>query len=183
MKALAFDSSIFRLINGAHTPWADDIMWIISTRWFFIPLYVFLLWLVYRKYRRQTVPILISVALMILVSDQLSVAVKNLVSRPRPCHNSTLSADVHLVNNKCGGLYGFYSSHASNTAALSMFLGLLLRNGLLTTTLGIWTFLVGYSRIYLGNHYPADILAGWIGGAGIAWVAFSLYQRYLKRLK
>lgn len=120
---------------------------------------------------------------MILVSDQLSVAVKNLVSRPRPCHNSTLSADVHLVNNKCGGLYGFYSSHASNTAALSMFLGLLLRNGLLTTTLGIWTFLVGYSRIYLGNHYPADILAGWIGGAGIAWVAFSLYQRYLKRLK
>jgi undecaprenyl-diphosphatase len=87
---------------------------------------------------------------------------------------------VHQVEHKCGGQFGFYSSHASNTIGLSVFVGLLLAHRITFVGLLIWTVAVGYSRIYLGVHYPGDILAGWISGALIGWVAFKLLRPFLK---
>jgi undecaprenyl-diphosphatase len=179
MNIQELDRTLFQLINGAHTPWADNLMWLFSTRWFFIPLYLLLGWLVYRKFSGKLLIILVAVALMILVSDQLSVSVKFLVSRLRPCHDSLLASQVHLVNNHCGGTFGFYSSHASNTSALVVFMGLLFDSRKYFGLLAFWSFWVGFSRIYLGNHFPADIIVGWISGAAIGWLSFTLLRRFL----
>jgi len=174
------DRLLFQAINGTHSNWADSLMWLISTRWLFIPLYLYLIWIVYKKFPGTYWILFLSVASMILVSDQLSVAVKFWVERPRPCHDALLSETVHLVNNKCGGLYGFYSSHASNTAALAWFLGLCLRSRIWFNVLIFWSLLVGYSRIYLGNHYPSDVLVGWSAGAILAWLTYAMVRRFLE---
>jgi undecaprenyl-diphosphatase len=116
--------------------------------------------------------------LLILISDQTSVFIKNFFERERPCHNETLAFLIHVVNNKCGGKYGFVSSHAANTMALFTYLYLIARNEnkWVTWVTGIWVILVGYCRIYLGVHYPADIAGGWMVGIGAAILTYIIYR-------
>jgi undecaprenyl-diphosphatase len=122
------DTQLFLFLNSLHLPFLDPVMILISGKLTWIPLYLFLLVLIIRYFKWQSVMILLFVALLITVSDQVSVKIfKYVFERPRPCHEPDLQALIHLPTGNCGGAYGFISSHAANSFALAGFLFLLLR--------------------------------------------------------
>lgn len=178
-----WDRALFLWFNSSHTPELDMLMWWVSGKIEWIPLYLFLLFLLFKKYGKQVLWILLAVGVLITLSDQLSVHLfKNIFQRYRPCHNLELMDLVHTVNNKCGGKFGFVSSHASNSFALAVLIGLLLKRKAVTLALPlliVWACLVSYSRIYLGVHYPLDVIGGaMLGGL----IAFTVYAAFLKFL-
>jgi undecaprenyl-diphosphatase len=159
------DRTLFLFLNGLHAPWLDTVMFWISKALVWIPFYLLLLWLVIRKYGKGTLWILLFIALMITAGDQIANLFKDGVQRLRPSQDTTLCC-VHLVNGYKGGTYGFYSAHASNTFALAVFLLLVLRKHYryMAPVMITWAFVLSYSRIYLGVHYPGDMLAGMVAG-------------------
>ena len=174
------DYDLFSAINGWHSVPVDHFMEFISSKSAAIPMYVLLALVLWNKYKMSFGWIVLAVVLLILASDQFSVFIKFYVERLRPCHDPLLSSSIHLVNNHCGGEFGFYSSHASNTAALAVFISHFIRNKYLWIFLGIWVFLVGYSRIYLGAHFPLDILTGWTVGSLMGWGMARLTNRFVQ---
>jgi undecaprenyl-diphosphatase len=175
----SLDRELFVTLNELHSPWLDDVMVGISNKWVWIPLYAFLLFRVVRIYGRQSIYILMSVGILILLSDQISVHFfKDVFQRLRPCHDERLADLVHIVNDHCGGQYGFISSHASNVFALAVFLGFMLKSEgrWWLYSLLVWAFIVSYTRIYLGVHYPLDIMVGGLVGAFLALTIFYLHR-------
>jgi undecaprenyl-diphosphatase len=178
----SIDVSLLLFFNGLHNDVLDFIMYWISNRWIWIPFYAWLAFFLYRKYPGQLIPLLVSVAVLIALSDQIaSSVIKHAVMRLRPCHQPDLAGQIHLVNDYCGGKYGFVSSHASNSFALATFLILLFGKQFkrLQWILIVWAALVSFSRIYLAAHYPSDIVAGALLGMLLAVLVYSFYQFYL----
>jgi undecaprenyl-diphosphatase len=159
------DKSLFLFLNGLHAPWLDQVMYWATQTLVWIPFYLFLLWLVVRKFGIRTLWVLLFVVLMITAGDQLSGLFKEGVQRLRPSQDTSLTG-VHIVNGYRGGLYSFYSAHASNTFSLAVFLVLVLRRHYkwISAVLIPWAFILSYSRIYLGVHFPGDMLAGMVAG-------------------
>ena len=166
----SIDQTIFLFLNGLHSPFFDVVMFWGTNTLTWLPLYVFLLYLVTRKYRWQTLWILLFAVLMIICSDQVSGIVKNFAARPRPTHEPGLTG-IHTVNGYLGGQYGFYSAHASTNLAIAIFMIILLGRPFrfFSFVMLAWAFFMAYTRVYLGVHYPGDILAGWLAGALIGW--------------
>ena len=177
-KLEQFDQDLLLAINSRHTPFFDSFFFILSDKMVWIPFYLLLLFLVIRNYKSKSWLILLLTALLILVSDQFaSGLVKNLFMRYRPSHNLLIGNKLHLVNGYCGGQYGFISSHASNTFALATFIGLLFKDKWprLSIVLIAWASIVSFSRIYLGVHYPADVIGGGLAGLTFGWIFYKLY--------
>jgi len=170
------DHSLFLTLNGLHTSFLDPVIYYGTRSLVWIPLYLLTLFVVIREYKWRTIWILVFVTLMILVSDQFSNLFKEWIARPRPTHEPGLSG-VHTVYGYTGGMNGFYSAHASNTMAIAIFLIFLMKNKYktLTIVLFLWALFMGYTRIYLGVHYPGDIMAGFIMGGLIGYGTYRLF--------
>ncbi|MBK7214154.1 MAG: phosphatase PAP2 family protein [Bacteroidales bacterium] len=165
-RFIAYDKQLLLYLNSLHTPFLDQLMWLASDRFIWIPLYLWFLWLLFREHRKNFWVVLIAIALMVFVSDQLCNFSKNTVMRLRPSNDPTIMALIHLVKGYTGGTYGFYSAHASNSFAVATFVSLTVQNGrkLLIPVAICFALLVSYSRIYLGVHFPGDVLTGMIAG-------------------
>ncbi len=179
------DTWLLLLINGWHSPFFDSVMWAISTKTVWIPLYLLLLYLLYSQYKKEAFLIFLSCIVAVALADSLSVALfKDVFMRFRPSHNPSLEGMVHIVNNYKGGNYGFISSHAANTFAVAFFINHFLKRSYsyFTYLIFSWAALVCYSRIYLGVHYPGDILGGAAFGSFIAFIIIKVYV-YIKTLR
>ena len=190
-QLLHIDTEVLLAINGWHTPWADTLMWIISAKTTWIPLYLLLLGLLVWRYRKpalttvkwlEKVPacvvIIVVIGLAVGASDFIASGIlKDLVARPRPTRVPELEGVLHLVNDYKSGQYGFVSSHAANTMACGLLFSLIWRKKIATLGLMLWVAANCYSRMYLGVHYPTDILGGLIVGSLMALSAYALLRR------
>jgi undecaprenyl-diphosphatase len=147
----------------------------LSGRVIWIPLYLSILIYMGVKYKRKFLIIVLFIILAATLADQTSVLVKNLVQRLRPCHDPSLQGLVHLFNGECGGLYSFVSSHATNSFDVALLSLLFIRKRWFSIGIITWAIVIGYTRIYLGVHYPGDVICGSILGALIGWGVYSLY--------
>jgi undecaprenyl-diphosphatase len=169
------DQQVFLYLNSFHTPFFDWLMYTMSGIAIWIPLYLAIVVFLGIKYKRKFLIILLFIAVAAIFSDQFSVFIKNLVQRPRPCHEPSLEGLVHIVNGICGGMYGFVSSHATNLFDVAFLSLLFVRKRWYTISILIWAAVIGYSRIYLGVHYPGDVLCGALLGSFIGWGTYTLF--------
>ena len=180
---LNIDTELFLFLNGLHADWLDPIMIFISGKLSWTPFYLVLLYLIVKNYKKQSILIIIGIILLIICSDQVSSSVfKPLFERPRPCHNEAIKDLVYLPDGHCGGAYGFISSHACNVFALAVFITHILKRyySKIGWVMFIWATLVAYSRIYMGVHYPGDVLVGATVGALIGWGFVRAYKSIRK---
>lgn len=186
-------------INGWHSEWADILMWYISKSTTWLPLYALLVGLIVYRFgilspslcregRRgssllRVLIILAGFAVAVGMSDFISSGIiKPWVCRLRPTHEPEIAGLIHLVNGYTGGLYGFVSSHAANTMACALLFALLYRNKYATVGLMLWVALNCYSRMYLGVHYPADIIGGLAIGALMATLTYGMVRRLVEHV-
>lgn len=176
-----FDQQVFLFLNSFHYSFLDPVMYALSGKLIWIPLYAAILTWIAVKEKKQFWIILLFVLFSVLLADRGSVLIKNLVMRPRPCHEPAIEGLVYIVNGKCGGMYGFVSSHAANAFNVALISLLFIRKRWFTVFIVFWALVVGYTRIYLGVHYTGDVICGSLYGALVGWFCFTMYQRVSNR--
>lgn len=167
----SWDKALFQFLNGSYNSFFDALMPWISNKFVWIPLYALLLYYLIKYSGYKSLYILVGIGVLIFLSDQAASGIlKPWVERIRPCYDPSLEGQVHLLKG-CGGKYGFASSHASNSFAVAMFAWLMLKQNIKYIWLLFpWATLVAYSRIYLGVHFPGDIVVGAILGILSAYI-------------
>ncbi|GHN01889.1 phosphatase PAP2 family protein [Cytophagales bacterium WSM2-2] len=182
-QLIELDKKLLLFLNSFHHPALDPVMLLITQTFFWLPLYLFLIYLIFRSYGKQGWYFLIGAAVTILLADQItSSLMKPFFARLRPSQEPTLQGLVHLVDNYKGGLFGFASSHAANTFGTSLFVFLVLRPyHKWIIWIFVWAAVMTYTRIYLGVHYPGDILVGLLIGLGSGWTGYKVSQWALNR--
>ncbi|MDX1783337.1 MAG: phosphatase PAP2 family protein [Aequorivita vladivostokensis] len=181
-ELLKYDTELFLFLNNlGNTSW-DGFWRFVTEKWSSIPLYAFLLYLVFKHYGwKGTLVIIVCVALMITATDQIASLFKYGIKRPRPCKVEELQPLMRYVADGCGR-FGYFSAHAASSMAAAVFLGLSLQKWYkyLPFLLLVWAVITGYSRIYLGVHYPLDVISGMAFGGFTGWL-FYLIQKWGQR--
>lgn len=178
------DRNLLLSINSHHTPVIDHFMFFVSKLWIFIPLYILWIFPFFKKYKiNKTLVFLGFVALLIALTDQSANQMKHGVKRYRPTHNIEIKDQIHIVNDYHGGQYGFFSGHATNTFGIAILLCLLYskQSVLFRSQFFVWASLISYSRMYLGVHYPSDIIMGIIVGLLWGFIIYKLIQITFKK--
>lgn len=176
-QILAYDEQLFLYLNNLGTKNWDTFWTIVTEKWSSIPLYALLLYLVFKHFGvKATLIVMVCAALMITATDQLASLFKYILfKRPRPCRVESLQPLMRFVEGTGCGRYGYFSAHAASSMAAAVFIGLLLQPYYkhIPFLLLFWAVVVAYSRIYLGVHYPLDIITGMFFGA---WIGFGVFH-------
>ena len=179
------DIELLLFLNGLGTTNWDGFWLFITNKFSAIPIYIFILYFLFKKFGlKSTLIILLFTIILIAISDQTSNLFKFGFKRLRPCYEDSLKDLVRLVKTSCGGKYSFFSAHASNSAAVAIFFGSLLKPYLksLKILLLIWAILVAYSRVYIGVHFPSDVIFGMFFGFGLGYLFYILTTKFLKKI-
>lgn len=177
----SFDVSLLLSLNGDGGATLDFLMYYISGKLTWLPLYLFLLYAVYKKEGvKNLVRFIIVAGLMILVADQICNLFKIFVPKLRPTHNPDLQGIIHTVSNYRGGLYGTVSAHAATSFSFFILCAMMFKKLWAWIALGVWALLVSYSRIYLAVHFPYDVFFGIVLGVSVGFTAYWGYKKIRK---
>jgi len=175
------ETLIFLNMSGRHTIFMDFFMWMTTQTFTWLPAFLTFFYIVIKDKKREALLIIGVTILLFLLCDQISSSIiKPLVARPRPGRDPAVMDFLQYVNNYRGGAFGFLSSHATNTFGFAMFSSLIFRHKWYSATAFLWAALCSYSRIYLGVHFPLDIIAGMLLGITIGVFCYWLYGQTKK---
>jgi len=180
---LELDRELLLWFNQFHYPWLDGVMFWLTKTVVWIPLFAFLIYLLIKVFKKKIWFPLLGVGFTLLLTDRITSGfMKPFFARLRPSQEPDLESILHIVDGYKGGMYGFASSHAANTMGIAFFLWLLLHKKYSKIYwLFAWSFFMGYTRIYLGVHYPGDVVIGFIVGLLSAYISFIILKHIDKR--
>ncbi len=175
----AFDTRVLLRLNDNFNDFWDAAMYMGTDKLFWLPMFAVMVYVLVKNKGRESILIFLMVILLLVFSDGVSTFIKGWSERLRPSHNPSIMYDLHIVNGYRGGHFGFVSSHAANSFGVALFLLLLVRNVAFSVTLLMWAAFHTYTRIYLGVHYPFDILGGILLGL-LGGLGFFQFYRFLR---
>lgn len=180
-KILSLDQELFIYLNSLGSETYDGLWLFITKQINWVPFFLLLFYFLYKKLGgKQTLYLILFIAVLLTFTDQITNLFKNGVQRLRPCNNPEINSFIRIVQSRSS--FSFFSGHAANTMAVAIFLYLIFKNdfkyfGLLF----LWPLIFAYSRIYLGLHYPLDIFCGYLFGFCMGFLMFKVYQSFQKR--
>ncbi len=181
-QLIELDQELLLSLNSHFSAYWDHFFWMFTSKEVWLPLYLTLGYVIFKNHGLKGFVTLLAIGLLIFLCDQISTNVfKEGFERFRPSRDPQLKYLVHLINGKRGGMYGFVSSHATNSFGLAMFTALLFRNRTFTIGIFVWALINSYSRIYMGLHYPGDILGGLLLGILLGKIVYEIYLRVITR--
>lgn len=182
LSLVDLDRELLVFLNSIHNHFFDTVMWLLSAKEIWIPLYLIIIYYFFNKVEKKTaIWVFLACVVCIVLCDQISSSIfKPLFERWRPSRDPILGDIVHIVHGKRGGKFGFVSSHAANVFGLTVFASMLFKNKWFTISMLFWAVIVSYSRIYLAVHFPGDVVCGGILGALCGLLMYKICNRYLK---
>ncbi|WP_372643318.1 phosphatase PAP2 family protein [Ancylomarina sp.] len=180
---LQLDHELLIWFNSSHSPFWDAIMMFFTRIEFWIPFYILVTYQIFKYKGKEAWWWLIGLSFLILFGELISTYLfKNILQRLRPSHEPALSGAVNLVKAYAGDKFGFVSSHATAVFAFAIYTSKLFKNNIYTLFIAIWSLLIVYTRLYLGLHYPGDILGGIALGLGLGYFFYRITRWWVSRL-
>jgi len=181
-QIINWDKQLLLTLNSYHNPWLDRFMWMLSDTIVWIPFFIIFLIVLFKNKQANAFFIMLAFVLVIIITDRVSSGIlKPLIERLRPSHDPELGDWVITVNNYKGGMYGFVSSHAANFFGFAVLSLLFVRSWSYSVTIVSWALLISYSRIYLGVHFPLDIIFGTLLGVVSAVLIYKLFTKFIEK--
>ncbi|MED5364413.1 MAG: phosphatase PAP2 family protein [Bacteroidota bacterium] len=183
-KLKSLDTDLMIFLNNLGSEKFDFLWLAITNKYTWIPFYFYLIYLYFNSVKLKPKSIFlffVVIGLMILFTDQSSNLSKQYFQILRPCHNEEIYGLIRVVKEGCGGLYGFFSAHSSNSFAIAGFFYFSLSNySKWRKFLFLWAAIIAFSRVYIGVHFPSDVVIGGIYGLVSGYLAFIFYNYLLK---